>query len=206
MMHLVRKLETPPDKFRYTFRQDGHRVSSFSYDGWLTAIQKHAQDNGYTLPMDWVQQAEAQLCETLPAGWCRHSDGSAADSGVDYRIGMQDVLNGTKVLVEFVKRGLPLVEQAEAEQRGKTCAGCHFLVSAAGCGPCMGLSNLVEEVAAAKSTDADQILSNKACLLCHCVARAHIWLPIEVLARGTTAEQFSKAPEWCWKKQGLETL
>lgn len=206
MMALRQKAETPPDLFRFVFREDGYRVSSFSYDGWLAGIKKHAKDNGYELPENWVALAEDQLCHLLPPGCCKHEDGRPASARVDARMSMDDVLRGTKVFLAFVKSGGKIVEQEEAERRGKICAGCYMRSAIPGCAPCVGLANLVTEINGAKSTKSDAFLESKSCLVCKCAAKANIWIPVETSRVGVTPEMVEVFPEFCWKRQALEAI
>ena len=140
--------EVPPDGYRYTDPNDGFRIGPINGKAdWLAAILKHKSDNGYPVESNWAELAEDQLVRILPPGWGFYDDGSLSEMHVDSRMSFDDVINGTKVLVEFVKQGTPLVSQELAESRGRTCSSCYFNQPVAGCAPCRGLSNLVEEVA-----------------------------------------------------------
>jgi hypothetical protein len=195
MLKLLQRSETPPDKYRFTFREDGYRISNFSYDGWLAGIKKHATDNGYVLPENWVALAEDQLCRLLPPGWCKYEDGRPHDGRINARMSLDDVLNGGKVFLEFVKSGGRIVEQEEAERRGRICAGCYMRSSIPGCAPCVGLSNLVAEVCGAQSTESDPLLESKSCLVFKCPAKANIWIPVDTSKVGVTAEMLPLLPE-----------
>lgn len=203
MLILTQRGTTPPDKFRYTFPEDGHRVSSFSYDGWMAQIKTHAKDNGYTLPDNWIAQAEDQLCQLLPPGWCKYEDGRPVEGRVDARIGMDDILRGTRVFLEFVKSGGRIVEQEEAERRAKICGSCYMRAAIPGCAPCVGLANLVAEISGAKATKSDHLLETKSCLVCKCSANANVWIPVETSRVGVTPEMMGQWPSFCWKKEEL---
>lgn len=199
--------ETPPDGYRYIEPADGFRVGPHnSKAGWLEAVKRHKLDNGYPLPENWKEEAEDQLARILPPGWQFFADGSVPNQYVNSRMGMDDVINGTMVLVEFVRQGAPLVDQELAESRGRTCAACYYNAPVAGCAPCRGLSNLVEDVAQQRKTAADAQLQARSCLICKCVSRAHIWLPADVLAKGVTPEMMEIFPDFCWKKAEVGAL
>lgn len=196
--------ECPPDQFRYKFRQDGYTVKCFDYGGWLARIKDHCHINGY--PLVDTFDAEDQLCRLLPPGWCQQETGEAPEWFIDARLTMGDVIRGTTVLASFVAQGMPLVEKEVAAERGKICAGCPFAINVAGCGPCVGLSNIISEVAGSDPLPSDSALGNKSCAICKCAARAQIWLPAELLARGVTDEQMRQFPSWCWKKAEIEEI
>lgn len=196
----------PPDKFRYIHAEDGHANTAFDRDSWFAAILRHKQNNGYEIPDDWQARAEDQLCRVLPPGWCEYAHGGEPSEFLDRRTPLQDIVNGTKVLAAFVASGCELVPQAEAETRGAICAGCYAREAVQGCAPCVGLSNLVAEICGARETRADAILEGKACLVCHCAARANVWIPVEVSKEGVTPEMMRQFPDFCWKRQQIEAL
>lgn len=202
-LRLLQTVETPPDKFRFTF-PDGHTIRNFSYAGWLQGIKDYAGWNDYPVPS--VEDIESQLCKLLPAGWCAYADGAPPDFYLNNRIGINDVVNGTKVFGSFVAHGMPLVSKAVAEERGKICAGCYANVNIPGCAPCVGLANLVAEVAGSTETSADPLLENKACLYCKCASKANIWVPIEISEAGVSDEVVENMPDYCWKKLSIQQL
>jgi hypothetical protein len=197
---------TPPDGFRFRVPGDGTLITANVRSDWLDKIAKHYRDNGYTLSDDWQAQAETQLCALLPPGWCRYDDGTEPRTFIDRRFNLGDAINGTNVLIEFVKQGAPLVNQDTAEARAKTCAACYALLDIPGCNTCASFANYVAEVAGARATKADPLLETKVCGVCHCSARANIWIPVEVSKAGVTDEMMEQFPDWCWKKQGIEAL
>lgn len=194
--------ECPPDKYRYTFPQDGHTVFSFSKSGWFDEIAKHYRRNQYEMPDDWKEIAEDQLCRLLPPGWCEYPNGGPLPPPVDARIQLDDIMRGTKVFVEFVRQGAPLVDRATAEERGRTCAACYMKASIPGCGACVGVANLVAEATGAQGTKADVQLEGTSCLVCKCSSKAQIWMTKEVLRPGVTREMMDQFPaEFCWKRK-----
>jgi hypothetical protein len=197
--------EVPPDGYRFVMPENGYRIGPINRkDDWLLAIKKHRDDNGYPSPDNWRELAEDQLARTLPSGWAFYEDGSEPENYVDRRMGFEDIIRGTKVLLEFVRQGAPLVEQKEAERRARICAACYLNLPVHGCAPCVGLANLVEDVAQQRKTEADAQLENSSCGVCRCMSRAQIWLPIDILAKGVSAEMMKLWPyEFCWKGQQL---
>lgn len=198
--------ECPPDEFRYVHPEDGHTTRANVRADWLAKILKHKRDNGYDVPADWKEMAEDQLARSLPPGWSFYEDGSQPDTFLDRRTPVEDVMNGTRVLLAFAQAGCQIVPQAEAERRGQICARCYARETVRGCSPCVGLANLVAEVCGSGTTSADSILEDKVCLVCHCSARANLWIPVEVSKAGVTPEMMRNFPAFCWKRQGIEAL
>lgn len=205
-LHLIVKECAPPDDFRYTFPEDGHRVKSSHYHGWLRLIKKHYQQNEYPLPADWAELAEDQLCRLLPPGCCQYSDGSDPEFHMRMRFDINDVINGTKVLGGWKLAGMPLVPKEEAEARGAICAACYANVQVPGCGPCVGFANLVADVAGAVPLESDLQLEGRSCGYCHCSSRANVWVPLEISRHGVTQDALDAMPQHCWKKKGIAEL
>lgn len=176
----------------------------YDWNGLVSRVNEHCSINGY--PRIPEADMEDQLCKLLPPGWCLQDTGDPPPWFINSRVTMDEVIRGTKVLASFIAQGMPLVEKSVAAERGAICAGCPFAANAAGCGPCAGLSNLIGEIAGAAPLDSDPILGNRSCLICGCAARAQIWLPIELLAKGVTPEMDERWPTWCWKKKALDEL
>jgi hypothetical protein len=206
MLRLIPTNVQPPDGYRFKVPNDGFEITANNYGGWLEKIKKHYADNGYELPEDWIAQAEEQLCKLMPPGWCRYEDGTSPTAFINRRFSFDDAINGTKVLIEFVKQGAPLVSQEEAEARGKTCAACYAALPIPGCASCRAFANYVAEVAGARKTKSDTILDSKACGVCGCSAIANLWIPVEVSQKGVTEEMMQLWPEFCWKGQQLRAL
>lgn len=203
-LRLIQKVECPPDQYRYKHRQDGYTDRCFDYGGLVSRVREHCNLNGY--PIVPEEEIQDQLCRLLPPGWCEQETGEPPEWFVNSRVTMDDVIRGTKVLASFITQGMPLVEKSVAAERGAICSGCPFAASAAGCGPCTGISNLISEIAGSDPLPSDPLLANKSCLICGCAARAQIWLPIELLAKGVNDEMMPKWPSWCWKGNSLKEL
>lgn len=187
--------EVPPDGYRFVHPETGHKSASTDERAWLKDIKKYREDNGFP-PIDEADVYD-QFCKLLPPGWCAYEDGSRPQWFVNTRLGVQDVLNGTKVLASFLLAGMPLVSPELAESRSVTCARCPFNVQISGCSPCVGLQSLIEQIGGSIKTSADASLQS--CAICKCSNRAQTRLPIELLKRGMTDDQADKWPSFCWK-------
>lgn len=202
-LKLIQHAECPPDQYRYKHREDGWLDKCYDYTGWLRRIEDHRRINGYHPPEDWIAEAEDQLCKLLPPGWCQQDTGAPPAWFLDARVGIDDVLRGTKVLGAFVLQGAPVVQRTVAAARGAICATCPFATKVGGCGSCAGISNAIAEVAS-EPLPSDTLLENKSCLVCKCAARAQIWMPIHLLNMGVTEEMMGQFPDWCWKRAEIE--
>lgn len=210
MLKLLQRTECPPDQFRYKHRQSGYTDKCFTWDGLVDRVKAHCHFNGY--PPVPVADIEDQLCKLLPPGWCVQDTGEAPQWFIDSRVHPDDIVRGTDVLaallVEKAKSlftGKPvLVEKSVAAERAAICATCPFAANAQGCGPCAGISNAVAAIVGSETLPSDEMLANKACLICKCAARAQAWVPVEILARGVTDEMMEQFPaEWCWKRAAV---
>lgn len=202
----IREFESVPDGFRYTHPETGHTDRHVHKEVWLKMIRDHLRRMNLPIRDDIDSIAEDQCCRLLPPGFCVYADGSPPEAHVNTRLGIDEIVNGTKVLASFIAQGMPLVEQSVAEERGSTCAACYFNIGAEGCSSCRNLVGVVMEVAGIRKTAADPFLLNKACAVCRCSSQAQIWLPIEILAKGVTDEQMKLFPSHCWKRNGIEAL
>ncbi len=207
LLHVRVQGRTPPGQWRYTFPEDGFMVKQFCYDDWLRKIKAHYEYNSYPMPDNWVELAEDQLCKLLPAGQCEHEDGSKPEYFVSLQFGLNDAINGTKVLAGWTTSGFPLVSKEVAKARGKTCASCYANVTLPGCGTCQGFASLVAEIVGATPLDSDPILEGKSCAYCHCASKANIWVPVEVSKSGVSQQALEAMPkDWCWKRREILAL
>lgn len=205
-LRLIPRIETPPDDFRYVFPQDGVLIRAIERKNWFEKIADHYRMNNYERPEDWKEQAEAQLCSSMPPGWCKYEDGGEPKAFINRRFNFGDAVNGTNVLIEFVAQGAPLVPQELAESRARTCAACFALMQIPGCTSCSKFADMVARVSGARKTKADPILDSKACGVCACSAQANVWIPVEVSKAGVTQEMMDLFPSHCWKKQEILAL
>lgn len=203
LLRVIDRITTPPDKWIYVFPETGYRVRQVDYGAWVREIRRHYLDNGIPMPDDWLEQAEHQLCQSLPPGHCQYENGGEPDAFINRRFGVGDAINGTNVLLEFVKQGCPIVPQEVAEARAKTCAACYALVGIPGCSSCTGFANIVADACGARSTQSDHLLETKVCGVCHCSARANVWIPVKVSKQGVTDEMMKTFPGFCWKRNEI---
>lgn len=191
-----------PDKFRFTHPISGYFISSFDKDAWLGKIKKHCEDNGYP-PVDPADAID-QLCHLLPPGWCSYESGEKPAWFVETRLTVWDVLNGTQTLASFMLHGMQLVSKELAESRSDCCAKCFYNVQIAGCSPCIGLYQLIENIGGSIKTQSDSSLLQ--CAVCKCSTKAKTRMRIEDIEKGTTQEHMERFPSFCWVRNEVLTL
>jgi hypothetical protein len=196
--------EVPPDGYRFTHPETGHKTESTDERAWLKSIRKYREDNGF-VPIDEADIYD-QFCKLLPPGWCVYENGNRPTWFVDTRLGVREILNGTKVMASLLVAGMPLVSKEKAAERALICSRCYYNVPISGCAPCLGLSSLIERIGGDIKTPSDASL--KSCAICICSNKAQTRLPIEILAKGVDAEMLTKfkSVPFCWKGQELSDI
>lgn len=197
---------SPPDKFQYLVPEDGWKLQTFAITDLVNQVKDHYTRNGYTIPENLRALIEDQNCQRLSGEWCEYEGGEAFMDGVDTRFGLEEMINGTRVLASFTLGGMKTVSQEEAESRALVCSRCHMNQAVPGCQSCHGLLNIIAEVIGGKVTKEDANL--KQCAICKCSNKAQIFVRAEDLAKGTTGQQlrqFRRASH-CWKWKAIDAL
>ena len=196
MLRLKQSNVTVPDKFTFTFHQDGYVSRAIDKESWFADIDKHYKDNGYPQPDNWKELAEDQLCRRLSGEWC---DGGDEHSFIKTRFTFDDFVRGSAVLGSVMMSDDAIVDQQTAENRAMICSRCVANVDVPGCKSCFAMANLVGELKGKKTTRYDHLL--KACGVCHCSNEAQIWVKGEHLKKGATDDMmktYAQIPD-CWK-------
>lgn len=216
LLRLRETNETPPDGLRYVDQNDGYRIGPFnSKKDWFDAILKHKQDNGYPIPANWREEAEDQMARILPPGWAFYGNGEIPPHSVNARMSGQEVLNGTKALLDLIRKvtafklfGLetPIVSQELAESRSLTCSRCIMNAPIEGCFSCTGIANVIADVASDIETPADPYL--RSCIICKCSNKAQTRIKAQVLREHVTSEQMElfSGISHCWKFKEISEL
>ncbi len=197
---------TPPDKYFFIVPEDRVKFETFALSDLFLQVKAHYERNEYALPEDWKAIIEDQNCQRLSGEWCEFESGEAFMDGVNTRFGIEDIVNGTRVLASFTMGGMNVVSSEQAEKRALTCSRCFMNQPVSGCSSCYQLLNVIAEVTGTRGTTEDAHL--KSCSICHCSLKAMVWIPSEHLAAGTTEQQmrqFRRIP-WCWKIQEIDAL
>lgn len=185
---------TGGDSFRYTHRETAHRSAATDYWTWWTRIKEHRKANN--LPPITQTEAESQLCDQLPPGWCHGDDPNRPH--VDVRISLNEVWDVMKVFESFVVSGFNFVSQEEANRRARICIGCPNNVNLSGCGACRQMGEMLVGELAKRSTPHDPAL--KTCAVCKCLNKAQVHIPLDSLDAKDSPEKQALYPSFCWLK------
>lgn len=196
MARLLRnKSICPPDEFRYTHPETGHRTVAKDYYNWVEAAREHRKAMGLPWAYDQEARMQEQLCSQLSPDWCEYM--REGDVWIDTRLTLTSIIDFTKTLIAHAASGAHYVDQEEANRRAKICATCYLNIPAAGCGACHALSTLT---AGGRSTPYDAALKN--CAVCHCYNSAQVHFPLTTLEVNDTPLKQSQYPRHCWKHKG----
>lgn len=168
-------------------------------------IRDWRKANAYPIGIGFEEELERELCLKFPQE-CIDADPRIPRTIV--RIGVADVIQGTRMALKHKLAGSPLVDQDTANARAKICSTCPFCVSIQmPCGGiCSELKQFIQTIIGSKTTPYDDHL--KSCAVCHCWASIMCWVPLEIQQSVLSQEQkdsFRYAVETanCWKGKGL---
>jgi len=196
--------EVPPNGINYRFVEDGFRVHASDWVTFYEEILRHYRDNDYSIPENWKELAMDQACRFFPPGWAMYEDGAVPRGFIDLRFSLEDLMHGTRVMVDWTLKGRNVVSQEEADQRAETCSRCFANLDITGCVSCYNLVGMIMDVTGQRQTNAEAALKSS-CGVCKCSAKAQVWVPVESLEKGVTEEmmeQFERIP-WCWKASAI---
>lgn len=192
---------TPPNGWRYKVPETGTWIPDnsgdmvLSYENLVAKITKHYAANGMGMPVDIRQRIMAQMCPTLPPGYCY--DGQKRLSvTASLRQSWSQIVEGTQVLADWWATSREYVEQTEADARAKICLACPYNGPPHGCPSCGGKLGTLRELILKIRGDRKTVLDDKlrSCYVCGCELRAKVWLPLDLLRRHITPEQLKQFP------------
>lgn len=199
--YIINKKQIPyGGGFHYTDPNSGMDIFGTTFQMVIDRTVEHRRANGYPIGLGLVDEIEEQLCLTYP-NECTEGDGSIPRKTQHT---LQDIVNGTRVMLAFKSSGSNIVSREEAERRAKICIGCPY--NASFIKPCSGicqeLRSLVNWIIDQQGTQYDSKLHS--CNLCGCFLQASIWLRLEDQCVGVTNEmrdkfKFTKERYNCWK-------
>ena len=202
MQKLIEQNTVPPDGFRYTQAETRTTIRAPDYHNLFENDKEHRKANNLPLGTFWEAEVEDQLCQQLPAGFCKQSVPGQVRN-VFSRIGWDEVVQGTQTIVDWATKGFAPVDQNLANTRADICSRCYFNVQIGSlCGACGHLQNLASKFTGGRKTTSDPFL--RACSVCKCSLQVKVWTPIESINRGTKTT--SPYPEFCWIRRELATL
>lgn len=177
-------------------------IKALSWDSLKKAMKQHCIANDYPIGLDFDRQLESWVCQQMPDECEQVYEGKPIRPP---RLGMRAVLAGSRVMLNYVLAGRPLVAQAEANSRAAVCAGCPYNVQfSTPCGGlCAELKDIVAKVVGGSPTPYDQQL--RSCAICGCYLVASCHVPLEIQCSAVTdgmKAEFAKAKtvSGCWKQ------
>lgn len=203
-MKLLRP-QQPPYGGSYTLNEPSKGMvgSGTSLDMLETNVRKYRTSMGIPTGLGFAEELQQEVCAHYPQE-CEHSDPNLP---TQIRLGFDDMVHGTRVLLSFKMAGSPLVSKEEAIRRGEICSRCKLCVPFQH--PCTGLcgelKTIVDSLVGHYETPFDNDL--RGCGICHCFFSSHVRIPYEHLNKGITPEmgnQFAAAHAafGCWKVPG----
>jgi len=167
-------------------------------------VRKYRRDNAIPIGLGFSEELETQICLMYP----NECEATSDVLPLTRRIGLDDVVRGTRVLLELkLKMGGQLVPSEEANRRAHICDKCklaqEFPVPCSGI--CGELKNLTDQIVGGYPTFLDG--DKRACKICRCFLASHVRVPYAALEVGLDAEmkaQFAEAATHlgCWKVPG----
>jgi hypothetical protein len=210
MRRLIHKQRVPyGGSYRLNLPDKGMVGEGGSFEKICEQLRAYRRANAIPIGLGFEADVERELC-VLYAVECEDFDPNMPEVR---RLGMDDVVRGTKVLAAMVAEWAkylvgaaehPLVDQETANKRAERCATCKYNVTFNK--PCSGLcpelAVVVKAIKGSRTTPHDHEL--RSCSICGCYTAAHVWPRLDLLDKGLNDEQrkqFTNTP-WCWKQTG----
>jgi hypothetical protein len=204
-MRLKNKHQIPYGYWSVKDRLSGQLFKAVTWDHLLSNMIQARRANGLPVGLEFESEVESWAALDHPD----ESENYDERLPKKRRIGLDDIIRGTKVMATFTLSGRQLVPREEAERRASICAACFMNQSFSK--PCSGICNELKELVLGfvgnQSTTQDSKLF--ACGVCNCFLQAAVWLPLETQCVGVTEEmrgQFNAIREQhpCWKNCSLD--
>ncbi len=195
MRRLRDRTLVPPTDFVYT-HESGYTTRARTYYDFVEKAKEHRRANDLPIPLDFEAQLNEQLCGILPPTWCERDAGDV--SWVDTRFNWADFTEGMKIFGKWGAEGMPLVDEATANQRAAVCVSCPLNVNITGCAACHKMATAITGAVAKKNGQYDDNL--RACAICKCALKAMVWFPMDILQQNETVERQTLRPDFCWVK------
>lgn len=200
MLSLIDPYMVPPGGFKYVQAETNATITAPSMQELLLNVRNHRFANNLPIPLEWKQEIEHKLCETLPPGLCRHVPGTRDIPlpPAHRPLSVVEAITGAKIIGSWLFKGFQKISQAEADARSKICAACPFNQPAEGCTTCASnaMREAVEGVLGKSQTIAHDHLQT--CQVCGCNLKVAVWCPKELIEKHKPAEQRQSAPSFCW--------
>jgi hypothetical protein len=204
---LHNRAETPPGGYKYTQPETGVTFTHYAYDAFMTAIMEHRLGNNIPLDTDWREKIGEQMCKERLPDWkafCKPCKDTPTRA-----FSLEAARSFLKFAGTWIACGFQYVDQATADDRAKTCAGCPKNIHAApSCGACW--NSVLESVAKLRGKrDTEYTDRLGSCSLCSCQLNLAIWMPLEQQQSSLSEDTKQRFREFrdsgypCWKAQNL---
>lgn len=145
---------------------------------------------------DVVDDVNAQMCERLGPDHCTARKGDQwmhikkdFSNGIDG----ETALAGSRALLDFLKSGRQMVEDAESLRRADICRSCHLNTPAQGCGNCSSLAT-----ATARLVPENRRYSGlNVCAACGCGLQLKVNVPLDIIEASEKHRDLTY-PQNCW--------
>lgn len=176
----------------------------YAYGDLRDEVSAHYRANHIPLPSELDAVIQGQECERLPAGWCKDEYGVAwAPGGSVSRFSFAAFKQGTATLLDWFLHGREKVSVDIIQERTAICSRCEFNRVPENCTTCgtAVIHDMINQVVGGEALPTDVQLNG--CAVCLCSLKALVRLPISVIQRHVSQEQFKRLPDHCWKKEGI---
>lgn len=187
---------SPEGGFVYVHSETKHKSNATTHWDWYEKIKDHRKANN--LPPITIEEAEDQLCKTLPPGWC---DRDPTDpEWVNPQFSIADIVGASRIYRQWKQEGKPFVSQKEAVRRQEICSGCYLNVHISGCGGlCQELISLASETKDLEKTGYESKVEN--CAVCKCLNSAQSRFSLTLLELEDSPQRQFQYPLHCWKQK-----
>lgn len=204
-LHLSSR-EVPPGGLSYKVMELAERAPKDAWVGPFNSIYdlenevtRRCKANG--IPVPTTAEIEDQVCQRLPAGYCRDQENRAATQPGSMSVGLTEVIQGTKALARWFLHGS--VDEAEIVRRTYICNECPENRPILGCQGCAASSLYsVINLIVARKLPSDAVLG--ACGICRCSLPAKVRMQLDDAMKSLTAEQRTRLPDKCWLVAPIE--
>lgn len=200
-MATLRSRNTKPPGGFWFIEQTSHlRIEGDSIGELVGRIVQHRAYTGLR-PVDPTEvqlEAERQICTRLSKSECRPEGGDDEWTPIVSKIGIPNptqILDFSRVAMEWVARGLDLAPVEEAERRAAICRGCQNNTPLTGC-KCSIFYKAINKAI----PNARRLPGLGVCSACGCSLQAKVNVPGNVLV-ASNVDRDMDFPSFCWQRQ-----
>ena len=195
MQLLAKKGITPPGGFRYIDEDTKQEFKAPSKDVLVKRATVHRVSNSLEVPNNFAEIIEDWICQRMPPGVCKNSDGHVSRGGKHGSSTATSAIRGSSAMSRLMRKSKRKpVSQKIADSRALVCSSCSQNVRMSGCMGCRGIKGIIQEMRNNKGTKHDKRLyvCNISGILNH----------IQIFIDDRTIRETMKTklyPDSCWK-------